>query len=120
MTNKEIVQQVNNAFSENNIEAFLDFCTDDIRWTMMGKPGIDGKDGLRKSMNNEEWDAPKLQIGFIISEGDIAACEGTMTMSKKDGTKTVAGSFCDVYQFQEGKITELRFYYIDAPADSVA
>ena len=33
---KEIVNKVNDAFAENNVEGFLALCANDVEWTMVG------------------------------------------------------------------------------------
>ena len=35
-TNREIVEKVNAAFSENKPEVFLDHCSDNVEWTIVG------------------------------------------------------------------------------------
>ena len=77
LTNKEIVQQVNGFFSESNIEGFLAFCQDNIRWTMAGKSVMNGKDAIRKGMEMEEFEGlPVITVNDIIAEGDLVACDG--------------------------------------------
>ena len=86
LTNKEIVDQVNGFFSESNIEAFLAFCHDDIRWTMAGKPVMNGKDAIRKGMRMDDFEGlPVITVNDIIAEGDLVACDGEMKMTKKTG-----------------------------------
>ena len=52
---KEIVQRINQAFAENNLEKSLSFCTDDLIWTMVGDTTVQRKrfhpqmDGLDES-----------------------------------------------------------------------
>lgn len=113
VTNKEIVQQVNDAFLTNNIEVFLDHCTDEISWTMVGKPALEGKDAIRAFMGNMEgMDPPKLTLINTIAEGDLVASEGYMEMKNSDGSP-YKGAFCDVYQFRDGKIIALKSYIVD-------
>ncbi|MCM2359336.1 MAG: nuclear transport factor 2 family protein [Geobacteraceae bacterium] len=45
---KEIVEKVNTAFAENNLEGFLSFCADDVKWTMVGDKTVTGKDAIRQ------------------------------------------------------------------------
>ena len=53
---------------------------------------------------------PKITNKSTIAEGDSVAANGEMTM-KEDG-KDVQYSYCDVYRFDAGKITELNSYVV--------
>jgi ketosteroid isomerase-like protein len=109
---KEIIEKVNAAFSKNDPEVFLGYCTDDVKWSMAGDEPKTGKDTIRewiKSMG-PDMGPPKINTTGIISEGDSAACYGDMTMNEK-GVEN-AYSFCDVYTFSGDKITELRSFAV--------
>jgi hypothetical protein len=40
---KNIVEHINDAFAENNLEGVLSFCSDDLVWTMVGDTTVKGK-----------------------------------------------------------------------------
>jgi uncharacterized protein len=104
---KQIIRDVNAAFEANKIDVFLDACTDDIKWTMVGEKSTTGKQEIldwMASMGNME--PPKINIAHMISEGDHVACYGDMTMKDQSGTVAQYG-YCDVYRFRGGKIAEL-------------
>jgi ketosteroid isomerase-like protein len=104
---KEIVAKVNAAFTENNTEAFLAFCTDDVEWTMVGDVTKQTKKAIREWMGTMPPEAPKFDVKQVIAEGDFVVCYGDMTM--KDEQKVeVPYSYCDLYRFRDGKIAELR------------
>jgi uncharacterized protein len=110
--NKEIIETVNAAFAENNVEKFLSFCTDDVEWTMVGDKTVKGKEAIRQwmaSMGNLE--PPKFTVSNVIAEGDFVTNYGDMTTRDKDG-KIEPWSFCDIYRFKGGKIAELRAFVI--------
>lgn len=113
-SNKEIVQKVNDAFSAGNIEAFLDYCTEDVQWTMVGKPAWVGKQVIRDFMKSENpgSSAPQMTVQNVIADGDMVASDGTMSMTNADGTE-YQGAFCDVYRFLDGKIHEMHSYIVD-------
>ena len=109
---REIVEKVNDAFANNDGEAFINLCADDIRWIIVGDRTVDGKDSLREFMKSMEgMEAPKFTVEKIVSEGDSAAAYGEMTLEEKDGC---AGSYeyCDIYTFTGEKITELRSFIV--------
>ena len=111
MNNRETVEKVNEAFAKNRIDDFLELCSDDITWTMVGKPAVTGKPALKEMMSDDTWTPPEFSVSFIIADADRAACEGHMKMAKKDGSEEYAGFFCDLYRFRDGKVCEMRSYF---------
>jgi ketosteroid isomerase-like protein len=111
-TNREIVEKVNAAFSENKPEIFLDRCTDDVEWTIVGDQTLTGKSGIREFMSSMgDAPPPKFTVDEIVEGDDSVACYGEMTMPDENGNDT-AYSFCDVYRFNGGKITTLRSFCV--------
>jgi len=108
---KEIVEKVNAAFAENNLEGFLSFCADDVKWTMVGEKVVRGKDAIRQWLASMNMEPPKFTVENIIAEGDLVAAHGDMTMKDKDGN-AVPYSYCDIYRFRGEKIVELRSFVI--------
>ena len=108
---KEIVDKVNAAFAENNLEGFLSYCADDVKWTMVGDKTVIGKDAIRQWMASMNIEPPEFTIDNVIAEGDFVVAHGDMTMKDKDG-KTAPYSYCDIYRFQDDKIVELRSFVI--------
>jgi len=106
---KEIVEKVNAAFAENDLEGFLSFCANDVKWTMVGDKTVDGKDAIRQWMASMEFEPPEFTVIAVIAEGDFVAAHGDMTMKGKDG-KAVPYSYCDIYRFRGDKIVELRSF----------
>jgi hypothetical protein len=41
-TNKTVLLEANAAISKLDFEGFLKFCTDDVKWTMVGEQTIEG------------------------------------------------------------------------------
>ena len=108
---KEIVEKVNAAFAENNLEGFLSFCTDDVEWTMVGDKTVKGKESIRQWMASMDMEPPKFTVDHVIAEGDFVVAHGDMTMKDKDG-KAVPYSYCDIYHFRGAMIVELRSFVI--------
>jgi uncharacterized protein len=113
--NKDIVEKVNAAFAENNMEGFLSFCADDIAWTMVGDETVKGKAAIRKWMESMDMEPPKFTVDSIIAEGDSVVAHGNMTIQDKDG-KTAPYAYCDIYRFRDNKIVELIAFVIKTEA----
>src|SRR5262245_66640416 len=97
--NKAIVEKVNAAFAQNNLDGFLTHCADDVVFTMVGDTSLKGKEAIRKWMASMPAEPPKFTVQNVIAEGDYATAIGDMTMKEKDGA-TVRYSYCDVYRFR--------------------
>jgi len=108
-SHKEIVEKVNAAFAQGNVEGFLSQCADDVEWTMVGEKPIKGKEAIRKWMASMGPEVPKFTVNNILADGDFATCYGDMTMRDKDG-KVIPYSYCDIYRFRNGKVAELRAF----------
>jgi ketosteroid isomerase-like protein len=113
--NKEIVGKVNDAFAENRPEDFLSFCSEDVRWTIIGDKTCNGKDAIREFMSSMEGMAPPtFTVDTIVAEGDSVVAHGDMKMAGKDGT-VEPYSYCDIYGFRDGKISELSSFVVKTP-----
>ncbi len=110
--NKAIVREVNKAFEEDRIEAFLDLCSEKIVWTMAGGKPTSGKQGIRDFMASlDEGPAPKIGVDMLVAEDDSAVCHGTMKMKGESGDDEDY-SYCDIYKFDDGLISSLTTFVI--------
>jgi hypothetical protein len=77
MTNKEIIQKVNEGFAENNTEKIMQYVANDVRWDVMGASTAIGKDAFLKEVNNEHFvGLPSIKIKNEIEQNDWVAVEG--------------------------------------------
>ena len=111
--NKQIVEKINAAFMRGDTEGFLAECSDNLVWTMVGEKRTEGKTAIREWMSQmgEGCEPPVFGVDQMIADGDTVACYGDMTM-KGEGGKEEEYSYCDVYQFAGGKVTELRSFIV--------
>ncbi len=111
-SNKNIVNEVNEAFANNRVEDFLKHCSDDIVWRMIGEKTTSGIKEIRDWMSQMEGaEPPKFTVDEIVAEGDSVICRGEMTMKDQSGDEGKY-AYCDSYRFRNGKITELDSYVI--------
>jgi ketosteroid isomerase-like protein len=114
--NKEIVRKVNEAFSNNDMEAFISYCAEDVKWHMNTTTAT-GKDGIREALEKIPFDLPPvITIKHIIADESGAACTGTIKMQSSGGDVSNA-LFCDVYKMEDGRINELSSYIVDIKDD---
>jgi ketosteroid isomerase-like protein len=105
-THKRIVEQANDAFSRNNMDAFLNLCTENVEWTMVGDSTVKGKGAIREWLKSMDPGTPTIKVERIVAEGDTAIACGSFVM------KDVAYEFCDVYRFEGDRIASLRAFVI--------
>jgi ketosteroid isomerase-like protein len=109
---KEIVQQINEAFAENNLEKVLSLCTDDFTWTMVGDTTVRGKDPIRKWIASMNPQPPQFTIQHTVAEGDSVVTRGDMMMQEKKNGPSIPYTFCDIYRFVGDKVAELTAFVI--------
>lgn len=110
-THKRVVEQANSAFARNDMEAFLDLCTENIVWTMVGESTITGKKAIREWMKSMDPGSPTITVDQVVAEGDVAIATGSFRMKDKDG-REAPFDYCDVYRFEGDRIAELKAYVI--------
>jgi uncharacterized protein len=110
---KEIVQRINEAFAQNNLEAVLSHCTDNFTWIMLGDRAVRGKDAIRKwmaSMKNQE--PPQFTVRQTVAEGDVVITRGDMQMQEEKNGPSIPYAFCDIYRFEGNEVAELTTFAI--------
>jgi ketosteroid isomerase-like protein len=105
-TQKRIVEQANAAFGRNDMDAFLNLCTDNIEWTMVGDSTVRGKQPIREWLKSMDPGTPKIKVDQIVADGDTAVACGSFVM------KDVSYDFFDVYRFEGNRIASLRAFVV--------
>ena len=110
------VEQVNDAFARGDMAFIADHVTDDVTWSMMGEPVIEGRDALRRTMRRMgDGPLPTIRVTDMIINGLSVFAEGTMTLADESGTARTYG-FCDVYRLtdeDEPRIREMTSYVVE-------
>ncbi len=110
--NIEIVNKINDAFSANDVEGFLEHCADDVAWTMVGDRTVKGKDEIRNFMDEMKCpEPPVFEVDRMIASDDSVVCYGDMSMKDGDG-QTSDWTYCDIYHFANGKVDEMSSFVI--------
>lgn len=117
-TTRELVEQINRIFTENKMEEFTDFLSEDIIWDMYtsasGHTRFEGKESIANMEGGEQMPAQmNFKFGTIVIEGDTASVECTSSGTTPDG-KSYQGSSCDIYHFKDGKVHRMTSYVIDS------
>ena len=110
--NIEIVEKINAAFMAGNSEGFLEYCSEDLVWTMVGEKRSEGKTAIREWMSQMEGcEPPVFTVDRMIADDDSVVCYGDMTMKGEEG-KDEQYSYCDIYRFSGEKVSELRSFIV--------
>jgi ketosteroid isomerase-like protein len=106
---KNTLVKANAAISAGDFEGFLDFCTDDTKWTFVGDQILEGKKAVREWMQQTYIEPPRFDVASLIAEHEFVVAVGEITIRDKDGTST-RSSYCDVWRFRDGKMVELKAF----------
>ena len=112
-TNKLILKQANEAVAKGNYEEFLQYCTDDTKWTFVGDQFLNGKDAVRKWMLAEYSVPPHNDVKNLIAEGDYLTVLGQIAVTNQNG-QIIQYAYCDVWKFRNGKMAELTAFVIES------
>lgn len=113
MTNKEILQKANAFIADGNYEAFLSYCTDNTEWDFIGDVVLKGKEAVRQYMAKTYIEPPRFEVENLIAEGDFVTAIGNISLKDETG-KTTHYSYCDVWEFKDGKMNRLKAFVIEA------
>lgn len=111
MDNKAVLEMANAAIVNGDNEGFLLFCTEDTEWTFVGEQTLKGKSAVREYMAKVYVEPPRFMVENLIAEGDFVTAVGKIEMKNQEG-KMVEYSYCDVWQFSNGKMIALKAFVI--------
>lgn len=111
--NKARVEKLNAAVRANDLEAFLSFYTDDVRWVRIGEKSAAGKAELRRLIESLGDAPPPSNVTFdaVVAEGDLVVAFGHLIGEGDDG-ETAPRAFCDVYRFRGEKVAEQTSFLV--------
>lgn len=110
MTNKNTVELYMNAFNELNHEKILSCLTEDVIWEIHGHRKLQGKENFDKEIENEGFEGkPEITLNRMTEENNVVIAEGTV-LAKPKNQVPILLAFCDVFEFENGKIKKLISY----------
>ncbi|RZL05460.1 MAG: nuclear transport factor 2 family protein [Pedobacter sp.] len=116
-TTKELIEQINQIFRENKMEAFVDFLADEVVWEMhsssSGHTTLKGKEAIGNMDGGENMPVHmNFEFRTVIIEGNQASVECTSSGTTPNG-KSYKGTSCDIYHFKNDKVVKMTSYVID-------
>lgn len=117
-TDKEIVDLANAAFRKGDMQAFLDLCSEDFEWEMVGSDfHIKGKAHANEEFKNmPDCGLPVYSIDREFVSGGRVMCEGRLEMKMPNDVLWEA-FYCDIYDLEDGMIKSLRTYAVEIKQD---
>ena len=112
MSNVEVLKTANAAVSRGEYEEFLKYCTDDVTWTFVGEQVLRGKSAIEEYMRKTYLNPPQFDVKRFIKENDSLVAMGNISMEDAEG-KVSKYSYCDVWEFRDGKMAELTAYVVE-------
>lgn len=112
-TSRNILEAANAEMAAGNPEGFLAYCTDDIRWEMVGDTLLLGKaEVLAWARRTYALAPPQFTADLWIVEDHWLAVHGEITVI--DAQRGAVNSrYCDLWRIQDGKLAELRAFAIE-------
>ncbi|WP_101926477.1 MULTISPECIES: nuclear transport factor 2 family protein [Luteimonas] len=111
---KTVLQQANAAIEQGDIEGFLAYCTEDVAWTAVGAPTIEGKAAVRAWMAETYRTPPEFTVHRLIAEDDMVVAIGEITSRDERGVET-RNAYSDVWQFRDGRMAALQAFVVALP-----
>lgn len=109
MDNQQIFLKANKALAEGNYEAFITYCTEDIRWENVGANTFSGKAELLEYISSA-YDGLTFTTEKSIKENDMVVELGQIVFGNNGESKK--RSYCDVWEFRNGLISQVRSFVI--------
>lgn len=116
---KATLEKANAAIVQGDIEGFLQFCTEDTKWTFVGDRTLNGKQAVRQWMENAYRELPRFNVHRMIAEGDFLTALGEITLNDENGKET-RYAYSDVWRFRDGKLAEVHAFVVETVLESGA
>ena len=114
LTNEDVAR----AISSHHFEAAIPRLADDVVWTLVGEEPLRGKDAILALMEATEAELAATTSEFerfrSIPAGDTVIVDSVAHYVDSTGDASTVAS-CDIYEFAEGQVREIRSYNIELP-----
>lgn len=112
---KQVVENYMDGFRSTDHAGILSCLNEDVVWEMPGFFYHEGKAAFDREIENPNAEGhPEISITRLIEEGNLVVAEGTVKAKLKDGGK-IDAVFCDVFHFENEKISKLTTYLMFNP-----
>lgn len=97
-------------FRKSDHQQILSCLTEDVVWNIPGHVFLKGKKAFDGEIENDAFEGkPAIQVSRLMEDKNIVVAEGRVQSKMKNGTLLDA-VFCDVFEFEGGKIRQVTSY----------
>lgn len=112
MSHAALLHEANEFVKKGKHEDFLAYCTEDTRWVFIGERILSGKEEVRDYMKEFYREPPVFSVDTTVEDGRFLAVTGEITLKDQNGV-ACHYDYCDVWQFEDGKIVALKAYVVE-------
>jgi uncharacterized protein len=109
MSNQDVFLEANKALAEGDYDAFISYCTDDVKWERVGEKTSRGKIELLEYISSA-YDGLIFTTDNYIQEKDFIVELGQIIFQRMGESKR--SSYCDIWNFRNGMIGHVRSFVI--------
>jgi ketosteroid isomerase-like protein len=112
-------EKIARAFSSHRFEFALPHLTDDVVWTLVGAEPLIGRKAVKKACERAGADLANVTTEFQRFRtvvGDESVVVDSLARYTTDGGDVSIVASCDIYDFDDGRITEIVSYTVELPS----
>ncbi|HEU0181960.1 MAG TPA: nuclear transport factor 2 family protein [Agromyces mariniharenae] len=118
LTTDLTTEKIARAFSSHRFDVALPHLADDVVWTLVGSKPLLGRKKVEKACKATAHDLAEVTTEFqrfrtVVGE-DSVVVDSLARYSEADGSVSIVAS-CDVYDFVDGRISEIVSYTVELP-----
>jgi ketosteroid isomerase-like protein len=112
-------EKIARAFSSHRFDLALPHLADDICWTVVGTAPMIGRKAVKKAIERTAKDLSSVTTEFqrfrsVVGE-DSVVVDSLARYTDGGGDVSIVAS-CDIYDFADGRVTEIVSYTVELPS----
>lgn len=113
------IEKIARAFSSHRFDQALPHLADDVVWTLVGDKPLIGRKAVKKACERTAADLAGVTTEFqrfrtVVGDESVVV-ESLGRYTGADGDVSIVAS-CDVYDFDDERITEIVSYTVELPS----
>jgi ketosteroid isomerase-like protein len=112
-------ERIARAFSSHRFEAALPHLADDVVWTIVGSEPVMGPEAVKKACERTAAYLSNVTTEFQRFRtvvGDESVVVDSLARYTADGADTSIVASCDIYDFVDGRVSEIVSYTVELPS----
>jgi limonene-1,2-epoxide hydrolase len=112
------IQQIAEAFSSHRFTEAAPHLAANVRWIAVGQSTLEGRDAVVKACEDTAAELAAVKTEFTrflsVAGTDAVAVDAIARYHEAGGTVSMVSS-CDIYEFEDSKITTITSYAVELP-----